>query len=392
MRHSGVFIQEDRIVGWTFGDGIDGGYLWTRSTETDLGPEIAIGQLVASLSASREADFNRALAAKGERPAQEVLEIFGRGFLRPRFLAMEDVSSLLRDGNAVAEMHALASALLQEGRAEEVVRILSLQVIMESAEPLLVQDAVLAMVISKDHNRGIQYLESIKKEYFAARGQSLSGLERFHAQLYKDWLRKIITEGGYFSAMAAFEAARKAFPDDPEIHLLGVEAAMGEEDWRRAQELLQAREYPLSLKGRASLLENQIKVKSEESEALVVRFNPGEAHIPVYADLNGRYRQKFIIDTGADTCSIPESALEPLGIEIDDRTVVKMVEGVGGVGLTYEITLETVALNGWSVKNVKALVINLSTYPDCGLLGLNFLSQFRYEIDKDRGILRLKRR
>lgn len=392
IRDPGVFIQEDRIVGWTFGDGIDGGYLWTRSGAVDLNPGIVIGQLVASLSSSREADFNRAFAAKGVRPAQERLEIYARGFLRPRFLAAEDVSSPLQDGNVVAEMHALALALLQEGRAEDVVRILSFQVIMESSEPLLVQDAVLAMVTSKDHNRGIQYLESIKKDYFAARGQSLSGLERFHAQLYKDWLRKIIAEGGYFSAMAAFDAARKAFPDDPEIHLLGVEAAMAEEDWGRAQELLQTREYPPSLKDRALQLENQIKEKSEESEALVVRFNPGESHIPVYADLNSRHRQKFIIDTGADTCTIPESALEPLGIKIDDRTAVRLVEGIGGLGLTYEVTLETVALDGWSVKNVKALVIDLSSYPDCGLLGLNFLNHFRYEIDKDRGILRLKRK
>ncbi len=263
---------------------------------------------------------------------------------------------------------------------------------MESSEPLLVQDAVQAVVEAKDHYRGIQYLETIKNDYFAARGRLLGGLEPFHAQLYKDWLKKLIAEGGYFSAVSAAEIARKTFPDDPEIHLLGVEAALAEEDYIRAQELLAARSYPGSFNERVMKLESQVKVKREESEALTIRFNPGEAHIPVYADLNGRYRQEFIIDTGANICTIPSSALEPLGIEIDDRTTVKRVEGIGGTGLVYEVTLESVALDGWNVKNVQALIIDLAAYPDCGLLGLNFLNHFRYEIDKQKGILRLNRR
>lgn len=392
MKNPGVFVQEDRIVGWTFGDGIEGGYLWKRTEETGLGPEIMIDRLVAALSTGRESDFNRAFAFKETRPAQERLEMFAQGFLRPRLLADEDVPSPLRDKNAVAEMHALAEGLLKEGQAEDVVRILNLRVIMESSEPLLVQDAVRAMVASKDYNRGIQYLESMEKEYFSSRGQSLPGLEHFHSQLYKDWLREIIAKGGYFSAMAAFEAAKNAFPDDPEIHLLGVEAAISEQDTERAQELLQARDYPPSLKDRAMQLQNEIKEKSEENTALVIRFTPGESRIPVYVDINSRLRLKFLIDTGAEACTIPTSALESLGIEINDRTAVAIVQGVAGMDWAYQITLESVALDGWSVKDVKAIVIDLASDPDCGLLGLNFLNQFRYEIDNNRGIFRLKRR
>ncbi|MFZ2053844.1 MAG: retropepsin-like aspartic protease [Candidatus Aminicenantales bacterium] len=392
MRVPGILIQDGRLVGWTFGNGLDRGFIWTDAVDGGLEPRIGANQLFAALSASREADFSRALAIKGMAPELERLEIFARGFTRPQILAAEDLPSPLRMGNAITEMHALAAALTREGRADEVLRVLSPQVLLESSKPLLVQDAVLAMVKSKDHYRGIQYLETIKRDYTAARGQSLGGLDSFHAQLYKDWLRKIITEGGYFNAMSAFDMARKAFPDDPEIRLLGVEAAMAEEDYGRAQELLQARDYPPLLKNRVSQLENQVKAKQEESEALTIRFNPGEEHIPVYADLNGRYRQKFIFDTGAEMCTIPSSALEYLGIEIDDRTTVKLVSGVGGLGVAYEITLESIAMNGWNVENVQALIVDVLAYPDCGLMGLNFLNHFRYEIDKQKGILRLRRR
>lgn len=392
MKIPGILVQAGRIVGWTFGNALDRGYLWMSSGDGGLGPGISIDQLVAVLSSSREADFDRALAMSETTPELERLAMFAHGFLNPQIMAAEDLPSPLRMDNIAREMHALATVLIREGRADEVVRILDFNVLMESSEPLLVQDAVQAMVEAKDHYRGIQYLETIKNDYFAARGRLLGGLEPFHAQLYKDWLKKLIAEGGYFSAVSAAEIARKTFPDDPEIHLLGVEAALAEEDYIRAQELLAARSYPGSFNERVMKLESQVKVKREESEALTIRFNPGEAHIPVYADLNGRYRQEFIIDTGANICTIPSSALEPLGIEIDDRTTVKRVEGIGGTGLVYEVTLESVALDGWNVKNVQALIIDLAAYPDCGLLGLNFLNHFRYEIDKQKGILRLNRR
>ncbi len=392
LKYPGVLVQDDGIVGWTFGNGLDRGYLWSGPAGGGLEPSIDINQIAVSVSASREADFSRAWSIKGTRPALERLEIFAQGFLRPRILSAGDIPPPLRRENVIAEMHDLATALTREGRGEEVLRLLDSQVLLASSDPLLVQDAVLAIVESKDHNRGIQYLETFKRDYFAARGQSLSGLEPFHAQLYKDWLREIISKGGYFSAMSAFEAAKKAFPDDPEIQLLGVEAAIAEEDYSRAQELLQARSYPPLLKDRVSQLENEAKAKREESEGLTVRFNPGEEHIPVYADINGRYRLKFIVDTGAQMCTIPMSAMEPLGIRIDDRTAVNLVSGVGGTGLAYEVTLESISLNGWNVKDVKAVIVDLSFYPDCGLLGLNFLDQFRYEIDRQKGILRLSRR
>jgi len=58
----------------------------------------------------------------------------------------------------------------------------------------------------------------------------------------------------------------------------------------------------------------------------------------------------------------------------------------------YQIALESIAVDGWSVRDVKTVVIDLPYESDCGLLGLNFLNQFRYEIDSSKGIFRLKRK
>jgi clan AA aspartic protease (TIGR02281 family) len=114
--------------------------------------------------------------------------------------------------------------------------------------------------------------------------------------------------------------------------------------------------------------------------------------IPVDAFLNGSYLQKFEIDTGASICTIPTSAVEALGITIDESTPVRALAGVSGEGTAYEVTIDSIEVQGSSVNGVKALVIDLPTMPDHGLLGLNFLHNFRVEIDKKKGLLRLAKK
>jgi clan AA aspartic protease (TIGR02281 family) len=231
----------------------------------------------------------------------------------------------------------------------------------------------------------------MKKKILEKTGQRLSGLDQFEAQLYKDWLREIIVKGGYFSGMAAFEEARRAFPDDLEIHLLGVQAALAENNRERARELLEMRSYPPPFDERANQLAERIK-ELEDQEAVAVRFNTGDESIRVAAYLNGTYYQNFVVDTGTSMTTIPSSAVEALKIRVDESTPVRAVLTASGMGVTYEVTLDSIELEGLRVNNLKVLIIDLPGVPDYGLLGLDFLNNFRFEIDKRQGILRLKKR
>lgn len=393
IRETGVFMQEGQIVGWTFPDWMEKGYLWAGSSGADLMPKIQVDQFYISVSSNcREAHFTRVLSMKNRVPASEMLEDFAEGFRMASQFAAEDVPPQIRSQSIIMHMHSLAAELIQNGFAEDVVRILDDQVLMEALDPTLVKDAVNALVEHKDYNRALQFLERFKKNMMKSKGQSLSGLDRFHAQVYKDWLRKIIDQGSYYSGMVAFEEARRAFPDDMELHLLGVEVAVAEKNWERARDLLQMRNYPLALRNWANELENTIKEIQENEEAITIRFNPGEKYIPVKVFLNGTYSLKCIIDTGATTSSIPSSAVEALKIRINQSTPVRLVSTAGGIAETYEITLKSVELEGFSVYNVEALIIDIFAYPDCGLLGHNFLNNFHIEIDNQKGILRLRKR
>ncbi len=391
IREAGVFRQESGIVGWTFGGWTERGYLWAGPAGSDLVATTRVGPFCNSvLSRYREAYFEQALSMENET-AENRLRALAQGFRLPSLLEGADIPPELRPQSVLLEMHSLALELIQQGSAKEVARILDNQVLLEAGDPTLVTDAVQAVVKDQDYNRAIQYLERVKKKNLEKTGRRLSGLDQFEAQLYKDWLREIIVKGGYFSGMAAFEEAQRAFPDDLEIHLLGVQAALAENNRERARELLESQSYPPPFDERAKELAKRIK-ELEDQEAVAVRFNTGDESIRVAAYLNGTYYQNFVVDTGTSMTTIPSSAVEALKIRIDESTPVRAVLTASGMGVTYEVTLESIELEGLKVSNMRVLIIDLPGVPDYGLLGLDFLNNFRFEIDKRQGVLRLRKR
>jgi clan AA aspartic protease (TIGR02281 family) len=393
LRAPGVFVQEGAIVGWTFGEPFEQAYLWAGPAGAELAPRIRVDQFFSSISSnSREGYFHGLMDTETGQTPTEKLEALARGFRLPAVLAPEDLSPSLRPTTVVGRMDKLATDLIQNGKAGDVVRILDDQILREASEPILAKDAVLALAKYQDYNRAIRRLEKIEKDIFAAKGPTPAELVQLKSRLYKDWLRKILEKGDYYSGLTAYEEAQRAFPEDMEIRLLGVETAIAEKNLDRARELLEARDYPPALKEWAVRLGAQVNDRQEDADAVVIRFNPSEEHIPVDAVINGFRLHKFIVDTGASMVTIPTSSVEELKIKVDDSTPVKAVSTAGGVVLAQEVTLDSIRLEKCTVYSVKALVMDIPGYSDYGILGLSFLNNFSVEIDKQQGILRLKKR
>jgi clan AA aspartic protease (TIGR02281 family) len=393
IQEAGVFMQEGQIVGWAFPDWLDNGYLWGGRAGSDLTPGIQMGRFFRSTLADwRETHFANVLNRGEGILSVQRLEALTEGLSMDSRFYEEDVPQQLRLQSIFKHIHSIASELIQNGSAAEVARILDEHIVIESQNLTLVKDSVLARVEIEDFRKAIQFLERIKKNFYAVKGQGISGLSQFHAELYKDWLRNILNQGGYYSGMAAFEEAKRHFPEDTELHLLGVEVALVDKNWARARELLQMRNYPETMREWVGELENEIQEVQENEGAVTIRFNPGAMHIPVKAFLNGTHSYRFILDTGATMCSIPSSAVEKLRIDIDQTTPTRLISTAGGVAETYEVDLKSVELEGFRVLDVKALVIDIPGYRDYGLLGQNFLNNFHIEIDSQKGILRLKKR
>jgi clan AA aspartic protease (TIGR02281 family) len=167
---------------------------------------------------------------------------------------------------------------------------------------------------------------------------------------------------------------------------------LAENNWAEAEELLAQREYPTALRDRVQNLRNQISELKGQEGKIVINFAPGSRTIPVSAVLNRDTDQNFIVDTGASMVTIPSATAEFLGLAFDDRNPVRRVMTAGGVRYAPEVTLQSISIGGWEVNNVRALVLDIPDQPDLGLLGLNYLENFRMDMRTEEGILLLEPR
>lgn len=392
VRDPGVLVQDGSIVGWTFGQGMDKGYLWKGPAAAALEPNITVGGFLARVSSNnREACFNQALAPADGISLPMRFEALARGFRLPSLLSGDDLPVRLKPRAVALQMHALASQLLQSGSAKDVARILDDQVLAEASDPGLIMDAARAVVTLQDQAEGLERLERAKKAVLEKSGQRFPILDQFQAKLYKDWLKDIITKGSYHSAMAVYEEASRLFPEDPELHLLGVEAALAEDNREKAKALLGQREYPDPWKDRAHQLESRIQAE-EDQDVIAIPLTLDEDQMCVDALLNGSYLQTFIVDTGATRSSIPWSAMEALNIPVDETSPIAGIVTVSGILVTNEVTLQSLELKKFRRDNLTVVVVDLPLHPDVGILGMDFFGKFRIEVDKTNKVLKLKKR
>ena len=102
--------------------------------------------------------------------------------------------------------------------------------------------------------------------------------------------------------------------------------------------------------------------------------------------------QRFVIDTGASIVTVPSSTVSQLGIDITDALPRRLFHSATGVQHAVEITIPLIELNGWVVENVNALVVDLPGQSELGLLGMNYLSNFRMDLNTEEGLLLLEPR
>jgi clan AA aspartic protease (TIGR02281 family) len=153
--------------------------------------------------------------------------------------------------------------------------------------------------------------------------------------------------------------------------------------------MLAAREYPPAMGSEVRGLQSAISELKGQASMIVIRFAPGTRQIPVTASLNRDIAQDFVVDTGASMVTIPFSTVRALGIVISVRNPRRKVYTASGELYAPEVVLDSIALEGYEVNNIKALVMDLPNQPNVGLLGLNYLRRFRMDLNSEEGLLML---
>ena len=390
INDSGVFIQDDRVVGWSFGDSIDGAFLWTGDEGSNLKAEIRVDDYYRlTFGNSREEEFALALTLGDDYSDLDKLEALTQAFRFDPKLSVNQTPAYLQPDVIISQLRSLIARAVQNGFAVQVANYFDAEVLTQADDISLMSDVVILTAESYGFEEAVNLTENVIENLEPKNDREKIQLTKLHSSLYQNWLNAMLEGGDIQEAWQVYEHGGQQLPDDLNIHLFGVKLALAENDWAAAEELLSAKDYPSALREQVKSLQSQISELKGQHGKIVIRFAPGTQQIPVLASLNQGTSQTFIVDTGASITTIPSSTAADLGITITVRNPRRTVYTAGGVTYAPEVILGSIIVEGFETHNVRALVLDLPNQPDTGLLGMNYLRRFRMDLNTDEGILLL---
>jgi clan AA aspartic protease (TIGR02281 family) len=113
-------------------------------------------------------------------------------------------------------------------------------------------------------------------------------------------------------------------------------------------------------------------------------------HLVVEATLNGVVSGPMLVDTGASYCVLTRATARRLGLKPTGTRTVPVATANGHVAAD-QVALDSVQLRGARLARVDAVIMDAVEPPLIGILGLSFLTHFRFSVDHDAGVLRLER-
>ncbi len=387
---AGVFIQKDRVVGWTFGDPDKGAFLWTGEEGRNLQADIRVDDYYRlSFANSREEELLRALALGDEYSNLDRLDAFASAFRFEPRLSPTQTPDYLKPDAVSNQMRLVLSRAVQEGSGEQATDYFDAETLAQVDDIPLTLDVVLLAAQNDGQEEAIDLMESAIETVAPKNDQEKAQLNELHSGLYQSWLNELLDGGDTQVGWQVYARGGQQLPDDLNIYLYGVKLALAENDWETAERLLAAKQYPPDLSSEVRNLQSVIsELKGQESK-IVIRFAPGTRQIPVTASINQEASQDFIVDTGASMVTIPFSTVRTLGIVISVRNPRRKIYTASGELFAPEVVLDSITLEGYEVNNVTALVMDLPNQPNVGLLGMNYLRRFRMDLNTDEGLLML---
>lgn len=138
----------------------------------------------------------------------------------------------------------------------------------------------------------------------------------------------------------------------------------------------------------------------EPSELDGTNAKNGEISVPfttrgnsmiVSAEINGRAQTRIIVDTGASLTSLSRALAESVGIQVNDKNIQLPVQTANGVTMAPLVKLSTLRIGEAVINDLDVILLDNWTDSEVtGLLGMNVLNQFAWQIDTSKNRLLLK--
>ena len=127
----------------------------------------------------------------------------------------------------------------------------------------------------------------------------------------------------------------------------------------------------------------------EEYETVIPLVRTGNHYI-VEAMVNEEDVLSLMLDTGASLTSLKPQALTNLGIDPWSSKDIRKLSTANGIVDAPIIILPTLAVGEQVIKDIEIAAVNIIEKPDIdGLLGMNFLQNYKFFIDQSRDVLKL---
>ena len=156
---------------------------------------------------------------------------------------------------------------------------------------------------------------------------------------------------------------------------------------------------PETQRGKVGRIQSTEPVRKQQPPVILL---PTKASIPfekqgqvviVEATLNKKTAVKFVVDTGASYTMISSAVAKELDINTEQNRRTAPFQTANGIIQAPLISLESITVGGMEIRDLTAAVHDV--IPDArvaGLLGLNFLTNFRMDIDTQKGMLHLEKK
>ncbi len=116
-------------------------------------------------------------------------------------------------------------------------------------------------------------------------------------------------------------------------------------------------------------------------------------HYLVKATVNGRKQVSLMIDTGASVTSISRESFDSLRLASFDYQGSRLFNTANGLAQAEVYRAASLSLGRTRMNGIDVAVLDFDAPPGTdGLLGMNVLRNFRFEIDQDRSLLLLRPR
>jgi clan AA aspartic protease (TIGR02281 family) len=113
-------------------------------------------------------------------------------------------------------------------------------------------------------------------------------------------------------------------------------------------------------------------------------------HLIVEGTLNGTVSGPMLIDTGSSYCVVTPGTARRLGLKAATHTRSVPVVTANGKVDAELVALDAMQIQNARLANVDTVVMDAVEPPLIGIVGLSFLTQFRFSVDPAQGTLRLE--